>query len=30
MPRKKLIPDGVREQVITIVEQFNEENALLP
>ncbi len=28
MPRKKLIPDEIREQVITIVDQFNEENAL--
>ncbi|HID51320.1 MAG TPA: hypothetical protein EYP41_04680 [Anaerolineae bacterium] len=30
MPRKKLIPDEIREQVIAIVEQFNEENALPP
>ena len=30
MPRKKLIPDEIREQVIAIVNQFNEENALPP
>ena len=30
MPRKKLIPDEIREQVITIVNRFNEENALPP
>lgn len=30
MPRKKLIPDDIREQVVTIVNQFNEENTLPP
>ncbi|MCB8943410.1 MAG: hypothetical protein H6658_06620 [Ardenticatenaceae bacterium] len=30
MPRKKLIPDEIREQVIAIVNQFNEENTLPP
>lgn len=30
MPRKKLIPDAIREQVVAIVNQFNEENALPP
>ncbi len=30
MPRKKLIPDEIREQVVAIVNQFNEENALPP
>jgi hypothetical protein len=26
MPRKKLIPDEIRDQVIAIVNQFNEDN----
>lgn len=30
MPRKKMIPDEIREQVVAIVDQFNEENALPP
>jgi hypothetical protein len=30
MPRKKLISDDIREQVVAIVNQFNEENALPP
>ncbi len=30
MPRKKLIPDEIREQVVTIVNQFNEESAMPP
>lgn len=27
MPRKKVIADAIREQVVAIVDQFNEENA---
>lgn len=30
MARKKLIPDEIREQVVAIVNKFNEENALPP
>ena len=28
MPRKKIISDEIREQVVAIIDQFNEENAL--
>ncbi|MCP5098238.1 MAG: hypothetical protein GY943_22035 [Chloroflexi bacterium] len=30
MPRKKIISDEIREQVVAIVNQFNEENAPSP
>lgn len=30
MARKKTIPEDVREQVVALVEQFNEENSLPP